>query len=99
MADVDAEAVADWLRTWGIEAGGGLLAVAGASAAVGGDNTLAAAVALGLLLALGDRVRLRLDNRSLAAFAREVRSRRRENDDEREPAAPIGAAGSDETGR
>jgi len=73
--DVDGETVVAWLRTWSAEAVLGGLALVGLVAGVGGRG-LALVLGAALAVATADRVRLRLDNRSLAeavAEASEVR--------------------------
>ena len=73
--DVDGETVVAWLRTWSVEAVLGGLALVGLVAGVGGRG-LALVLGAALAVATADRVRLRLDNRSLAeavAEASEVR--------------------------
>jgi hypothetical protein len=69
--DVDGETVVAWVRTWGVEAVLGLLALAGLAVGSRG-RALALLLGVALLLATADRVRLRLDNRSLAAAVSEA---------------------------
>jgi len=73
---VDAEALTEAARTWWFEALGVLVAlVLGVLALRAGDLP---AILLGALavVALVDRIRIRIDNRSLAAQLRRVRDRR-----------------------
>jgi hypothetical protein len=63
--DVDGEMVVAWLRTWGVETVLGLFALAGLVLGGRGD-LLSLLLGVALLAATADRVRLRLDNRSLA---------------------------------
>lgn len=100
--DVDGETVVAWLRTWGTEAALVLLALAGLVAGSRGD---AVALLLGLVLlaVTADRVRLRLDNRSLAAAVEEasetrVSAVRRETPAD-ETAPGVGAGGETEPER
>jgi predicted lipid-binding transport protein (Tim44 family) len=69
--DVDGETVVAWLRTWGAEAVLGGLAVVGLVAGVQG-SLLALLLGTALAVATVDRVRLRLDNRSLAEAVEEA---------------------------
>lgn len=69
--DVDGETVVAWLRTWGAEAVLGVLALVGLLAGVEGSG-LALVLGAALALATADRVRLRLDNRSLAEAVSEA---------------------------
>jgi len=69
--DVDGETVVAWLRTWGAEAVLGVLAVVGLVAGVRG-SPLALLLGAALAVATADRVRLRLDNRSLAEAVEET---------------------------
>jgi hypothetical protein len=76
MDDVDAERAVGWLRTWWVETVLGAAALVGLGAgAVRGDR-LAGVLGLALAVAVADRLRLRLDNRSLAAAVEEVREGR-----------------------
>ena len=90
--DVDPEAVVAWSRRWWAETV--LAVVGGAGLAVGaGGDAATAALAVVVLAATADRLRLRLDNQSLAeaveaASERRVSAARREtagdgNDEER----------------
>ena len=90
--NVDGETVVAWFRTWSAEAVLGGLALVGLVAGVDGRG-LALVLGAALAVATADRVRLRLDNRSLAeavAEASEVRVstvRRETPADERAPSA------------
>lgn len=74
--DLDAEAVGAWLGRWWVEATLGLVALVGAATGLWRGDVVRTAVAVALAVAVADRVRLRLDNRSLAAAVREVRDER-----------------------
>lgn len=96
--DVDGETVVAWVRTWGVEAVLSLFALAGLVVGSRGD-VLALLLGVALLVATADRVRLRLDNRSLAEAvgeASEVRvsAARRET-----PGESGGASAGESSGR
>jgi hypothetical protein len=73
MATLDAETVGAWLSRWWVESLFALVAAGGLLTAVSAGDRVQLLVAAALALALTDRVRLRMDNRSLAAAAEEVR--------------------------
>jgi hypothetical protein len=75
MAEVDREAVVAWLARWWVEAVLVPLALVGLVTGLDGDR-LRLVLGLGLGLAVLDRLRLRLDNRSLAAAVEEIRDGR-----------------------
>lgn len=72
-ADVDHERALNLARTWGVEAVLGALASLGLVAGLLGGDALGTLVAAALAVAVVDRVRLRLDNRSLASAVEEAR--------------------------
>lgn len=74
--DVDGEAILTWLRTWGVEAVLAAAALVGLVAGATNGETLALLLGLALAAATLDRVRLRMDNRSLAAAVEEAGERR-----------------------
>lgn len=75
MAEVDGEALVAWLARWWVEAVLVPLALVGLVTGLDGDR-LRLVLGLGLALAVLDRLRLRLDNRSLAAAVEEIRDGR-----------------------
>jgi len=84
--DVDPETVVAWSRRWWAEAVLAAAGVAGLVVGAGGDAATAA-LAVVVLAATADRLRLRLDNRSLAeavgaASERRVSAARRETADD-----------------
>ncbi|MFB6168321.1 MAG: hypothetical protein ABEJ43_05680 [Haloferacaceae archaeon] len=91
---VDGETVVTWLRTWGVESVLGLLALAGLGLGWRGD-ALSLLLGVALLAATADRVRLRLDNRSLAAAVEEA-SELRVSAARRETPGDSGGASADE---
>ena len=75
---VDAELLAESVRTWWLELIGILVAIAGGALAYGAGDPLQGALALAVFAAFVDRVRLRLDNRSLTSQIRQFQGRLRE---------------------
>jgi hypothetical protein len=92
---MDAETVLASARTWGVEAVFAVVAVGGL--AVGWTRGGLPVLVLGLALAVAtvDRVRLRLDNRSLAEAVAEA-SETRVSAARRETAADAGLSSADE---
>jgi len=74
--DLDGETVLAWLRTWAVEALLAVVALAGLAAGATGGGALRLVLGLALAAAAVDRVRLRMDNRSLAAAVEEAGERR-----------------------
>lgn len=75
MAGVDRTTVVAWVARWWVEAVLVSLALTGLLTGLDGDR-IRLALGLGLGLAVVDRLRLRLDNRSLAAAVEEIRDGR-----------------------
>jgi hypothetical protein len=76
MDDVDADRVAAWLRAWWVETLLGAVALVGLVVVALDGDRLVGLLGVALALAVADRLRLRLDNRSLAAAVDEVREGR-----------------------
>ena len=100
--DVDGETVVPWVRTWGVEAVLALLALGGLVAGSRG-NALSFFLGVVVLAATADRVRLRLDNRSLATAVEEasevrVSAARRETPAD-ESASDVGLGGENGRGQ
>ena len=74
----DADVLAEAIRVWWPELLGVLLALLGGALAYLSESPIQGALALLLLLAFADRIRLRLDNRSLSAQVRRFQGRLRE---------------------
>jgi hypothetical protein len=72
----EAEAALAWLRRWGVEAVLAAVALAGLAAGATGGRLLVVLLGLVLAAATADRVRLRMDNRSLAVAVEEAGERR-----------------------
>ncbi len=73
---VDGEAVLAWLRAWGVEAVLAAVSLTGLVAGATDGATLTLLLGLALAATTADRVRLRMDNRSLAAAVEEAGERR-----------------------
>ncbi|MFB6282132.1 MAG: hypothetical protein ABEH40_08940 [Haloferacaceae archaeon] len=71
--DLDPEAAGAWVGRWWTEAALGLIALAGAATAAAAGDAVGLVVAAALAAAVVDRLRLRLDNRSLAVAVTAVR--------------------------
>jgi hypothetical protein len=93
--DADAETVLAWVRTWGVEAVLAVVAVAGLAVGATGGGPLTLVLGVVLAAATADRVRLRLDNRSLAE-AVAAASETRVSAARRETAADAGLSSADE---
>jgi hypothetical protein len=71
---VESEDLVELLRVYWAELGGTVLALAGAAVAVQRGDALVGLLAVVLLVVLVDRIRLRMDNRSLSRVLRERRA-------------------------
>lgn len=74
--DVDGETALAWLRAWGVEAVLAAVSLTGLVAGATDGATLTLLLGLALAATTADRVRLRMDNRSLAAAVEEASERR-----------------------
>jgi hypothetical protein len=90
---VDSADVAELLRVYWLELGGVLLAVGGGAVAVQRGDLLGGVLGGVLLFVLVDRIRIRMDNRSLTRVLKEHRARDRMDAgaDERQPAEAVAA--------
>ncbi len=90
---VDSADVAELLRVYWLELGGVLLAVGGGAAAVQRGDLLGGVLGAALLIVLVDRVRIRMDNRSLTRVLKEHRARDRMDagSNEHQPAEAVAA--------
>ncbi|MFB6130712.1 MAG: hypothetical protein ABEJ28_07835 [Salinigranum sp.] len=75
---VDAELLAESVIAWWLETLGVLLAAVGGVLAYRAGNLVSVLLALVLLVVVADRIRLRLDNRSLTAQIRRFQGRLRD---------------------
>jgi hypothetical protein len=71
--DLDAATVGAWLDRWWIEAALGAVVLVGVATGARTGDPVRIAVAAALALAVVDRIRLRMDNHSLALAVSEVR--------------------------
>lgn len=71
--ELDARTAGAWVERWWIEAALGLVALVGVATGVRGGDPVRVVVAVALAAAVVDRVRLRIDNRSLAVAVTAVR--------------------------
>jgi hypothetical protein len=93
---VESADLVELLRAYWAELGGALLALAGAAVAIQRSDALVGLLAGVLFVVLVDRIRLRMDNRSLAGVLRDRRARDRADadaadDGRRTEVAPTGS--------